>query len=249
MPSDSVEPTATTADKVSSFLVLLATAGMIGFNALASTGLINGVLTSDVSTRFPTVITPAGWAFSIWLVIYAGLSGFTVYQLLPAKLVEFRPVRTLYIVSCVLNCLWLWLWHSFQIAGSVVVIIGLWAVLLMLNSRLHGGAVPFLDGLLGKGVFGLYLGWVTAASLVNILVLLVSMEVNLLPAAWSVVGVIMILLAASAAVLARFKLRNFTFPLAIAWAAAGIVVASAAALVVGLVLAVSFVMDRKSTLE
>jgi hypothetical protein len=259
MPPTAPDKPATTADKVSSFLVLLATGGMIAFNVLASTGLINGVLTSDVSDRYPTVITPAGWAFTIWLVIYLGLAAFSVYQVLPAKLDQFRPVRTLYIVSCVLNCLWLWLWHSFQIAGSAVVIVSLWAVLLLLNVRLHEHARPFFDALVGKGVFGLYLGWLTAASLINILVLMVSLDLGLSQTAWSILGAAMLLIAAAAAVAARFKLHNFTFPLAIAWAATGIgvaqsghtliVVASAIAVIVGLVMAVSFVMDRKSSLE
>jgi hypothetical protein len=140
-----------------------------------------------------------------------------------------------------------------------VVIIGLWTVLLILNARFRDLARPFLDALLGKGVFGLYFGWITAASLINILVLLVSLDVELAPTAWSVLGAVMLLIAAAAAVLSRFRLRNFTFPLAIAWAATGIgvaqsgqtliVVASAVALILGLVMAVSFVMDRKSTLE
>jgi benzodiazapine receptor len=259
MPPTTGENTATTADKVISFLVLLATGGMIAFNVLASTGLINGVLTSDVSDRYPTVITPAGWAFTIWLVIYVGLAAFSIYQLLPAKLAQFRSVRTLYIVSCILNCLWLWLWHSFQIAGSAVVIVALWAVLLIVNVRLREHARPFFDALVGKGVFGLYLGWLTAASLINILVLMVSLDLGLSQTAWSILGTAMLLIAAAAAVAARFRLHNFTFPLAIAWAATGIgvaqsghtliVVASAIAVIVGLVMSVSFVMDRKSSLE
>ena len=248
----------TSADKISTFLVLAATGGMIAFNTLASTGFINGVLTSDVSDRYPTVITPAGWAFTIWLVIYVGLAGFSVYQLLPAKLEQFRSVRTLYLVTCVLNCLWLWLWHSYQIAGSLVVMVGLWAVLLMINVRFRE-AGTFPDALFGKGVFGIYFGWVTAAALVNVVILMVAMEFALSAAVWNALGAVLLLVAAAAAVLVRMRLKSYLFPLAIAWAATGIgvaqsgntaiVVASAACLVVGLVMAVSFVMDKKGSLE
>jgi hypothetical protein len=248
----------TPADKVRSFLVLVATAGMFGFNVLASTGYLNGVLTSDVSGRYPTVVTPAGFAFTIWIAIYAGLAGFSIYQLLPAKQAQFRSVRTLHLLSCALNCIWLWLWHSYQIAGSVVAIVGLWTVLLMINVRLRE-AGNFPDALFGKGVFGLYFGWVTAAALVNIVILMVAMEFAFPVAVWNVIGIVTLLSAAAAAVIVRLRLRNYLFPLAIAWAATGIGVsqsgntaigvASAVCLIVGLVMAVSFVMDRKSTFE
>lgn len=254
MPNDIRAGTA--ADKVSSFLVLIATGGMIGFNILASTGYVNGVLTSDVSARYPTVITPAGWAFTIWLAIYVGLAAFSIGQLLPAKLERYRPVRTLYIVSCVLNCLWLWMWHSYQIAGSVVIIAGLWTVLLMLAVRLREPA-PALDAVVGKATFGLYFGWVTAATLINIMVLLVSLDLGLSTIVWNVLGSAMLLVAGAAAILVRFRLRNYLFSLAIAWAATGvgvaqsgntaIVVASAICLIVALLMAISFVMDKKGT--
>lgn len=248
----------TTADTISSFLVLVATGGMIGFNILATTGYVNGVLTVDVSERYPTVVTPANWAFTIWVPIYAGLAGFAIYQLLPAKLAHYRSVRTLYLVSCALNCLWLWLWYNLQIAGTVVVILCLWAVLLLLAVRFRE-ASSFSDALFGKGVFGLYFGWVTTAALANIAVLLVAQGFAIPAAAFNAIGAVMLLIAAAAAVFARFRLRNFLFPLAVAWAAAGIgvaqsgntiiVVASALCLVVGLVMAISFVMDRKGTFE
>lgn len=254
---DEKRPVSTT-DRISSFLVLVATGGMIGFNVLATTGYINGVLTTDVSERYPSVMTPASWAFTIWVVIYAGLAGFAIYQLLPAKLAQYRSVRTLYLVSCLLNCLWLWLWYNFQIAGTVVVILGLWAVLLLLAARFRE-ASSFPDALFGKGAFGLYFGWVTAAAMANIAILLVNLEIAIPAAAFSALGALMLLVAAAAAVLARFKLHNFLFPLAVAWAAASIgvkqsgntiiVVASAVCLVAGLVMAISFVMDRKGTFE
>lgn len=251
------EPEAgTSADKISSFLVLAATGGMIAFNILASTGFVNGVLTSDVSNRYPTVITPAGWAFTIWLVIYVGSAGFSVYQLLPAKLAQFRNVRTLYLASCVLNCLWLWLWHSYQIAGSVVVMVGLWTVLMMIVVRFRE-AGTFADALFGKGVFGLYFGWITAAAFINILVLLVALDVSMSPTLWNAIGTLALLIAAAMAVFARFRLRNYLAPLAIAWAATGIgvgqsgntliVIASAICLIAGLIMAISFVMDQKSS--
>lgn len=250
--------TGTATDKMRSFLVLIATAAVIGFNVLASTGYLNGVLTSEVSDRYPTVLTPAGFAFTIWSVIYLGLAAFSVYQLLPSKMVQFRPVRTIYVLSCLLNCLWLWFWHQYMVIACALVIVALWGSLLVLNWHFRT-ADTFVDALLTKGVFGLYFGWVTAAVLVNIMIALTASGIELPTAGWSGIGVVFLLLAAAAAILARFRIRNFLFPLAIAWAATGIgvkqsgntliVVACAIAVIVGLVMAISFVMDKKSTFE
>jgi len=248
--------TATSSDKLRAVLVLVSTLATIAFNGLASTGRINGVMTDEVSNRYPTVITPAGFTFSIWGVIYLGLLGFSIYQLLPSKAVFFRPVRTLFITSCVLNCAWIWFWHNYQIGMSVAIILGLLATLFLINLKLRP-AESFSDSLFGKGVFGLYFGWVTAATLVNIIIFMISAGVEMSPTAWKIVGILALTAAAAFAVIVRLKLKNYLHPLAIAWAATGIgvnqsgntsiTVAAAFCVIVGLVMAVSFVMDQKST--
>lgn len=243
-------------DRLRSLLVVFSTAATIAYNGLASTGYINGVTTAEVSNRYPTVITPAGFAFSIWAVIYLGLIGFSVFQLLPSKMAAFRPVRTLYIASCFLNCAWLWSWHRDQIGISVAFIVALLGVLFLINLRFTQPE-KFVDGLFGKGVFGIYFGWVTAAALINFVIFLTAAGVELTPAMWSILGAALLVLAAGLGILVRFKLRNFLFPLAISWATTGIavkqsgntlIVAVAAFCVMsGLIMAISFVMDKKST--
>ena len=84
-------------------LVIVATIATIAFNGLAAAGLVNGVTPDVISDKYPTILTPAGYAFSIWSLIYLGMAAFSVYQFLPANLVRFRPVRSLYIFSCLLN--------------------------------------------------------------------------------------------------------------------------------------------------
>jgi benzodiazapine receptor len=248
--------TATSSDKIRAALVLVATIATIAFNGLASTGSLNGVMTDEVSNRYSTVITPAGFTFSIWAAIYLGLLGFSIYQLLPSKNEVFRSVRTLFIATCVLNCVWLWFWHQYQLGICVVIIIALASVLFLMNLRFKHAAT-ISDAIFGKGIFGLYFGWVTAASLVNTMIFLVYAGVEMSATAWKIAGIFALVLAAGFAVIVRFKLRNYLYPLAIAWAATGIavkqsgntsiVVASAFCVIVGLVMAVSFVMDQKST--
>ncbi|MFL6374758.1 MAG: hypothetical protein ACJ73D_08845 [Pyrinomonadaceae bacterium] len=202
-------------------LVMLATIAVIAVNYLAATGHINGVMPNEISDKYPTVITPAGWAFSIWSLIYTGLIGFSIYQLLPSRVAEFTRVRLPYIVSCVLNISWILLWHHFHV-GICGVVIALFLVSLMwVNFTLDPPATSGAN-ILTKGVFGLYAGWVTAATLVNFVISIVSLGIQWSGVAWSVVGILCLGTGLAAAILVRVSLGNFIYPLPIAWAAAAI---------------------------
>jgi hypothetical protein len=238
-----------------SVLVLVATIGTIVFNGLAAAGYVNGVTPAEISDKYPTVITPAGYAFSIWSLIYVGLIAFSIYQLTGERLTRLRPVRLLYIISCVLNCGWIYFWHRDQIAVCAVLIALLLVSLILIISALH--KIEGISALLTKVPFGIYAGWVTAATLVNGVILLKYLKVDLSQSAWNGIGIGALLLAAAMAALIRFRLRNYIYGLAIAWAAAAIgikqsgntllVITTAFTTIIGLLMAISFVMDQKSS--
>ena len=243
-------------ERMRSFLVLLATLGTIGFNWLAAVGRINGVTPEMVSNAYPTPITPAGYAFAIWSLIYFGLIAFSIYQMMPSNLERFRNVRSLYILSCALNCAWIYFWHNGQIAICLAIIAALCVTLFFINYRLRPSDSA-LENLIPKGTFGIYFGWVTAATLVNFAVMLVYLRVTLSNSAntWLAVG--LILLAAALGVLMRVLYQNFFYPLAIAWALTAIAVkqsgntlpvtAAAVGVVACLIAAISVVMTLNSS--
>lgn len=237
-------------------LVIVATIATIAFNGLAAAGLVNGVTPDVISDKYPTVLTPAGYAFSIWSLIYLGMAAFSVYQFLPANLVRFRPVRSLYIFSCLLNCAWIYFWHRDQIGFCLLLIFTLLVALLFLLI-LFGWIGSSGGSLFTKTPFGIYAGWVTAASLVNFVVFLKHEGVEFSTLAWNSLGVMLIALGASIAVIVRWKLKNYLYPLAIGWALTAIaikqssntaiVVACAVGVVICLVTAGSFVVDLKDS--
>lgn len=247
---------ATATDRFRAVLVLAATAGTIVFNWLAAAGRISGVTPAEISEKYPTLITPAGYAFTIWTLIYVGMAAFSIYQLLPANLVRCRVFRSPYIASCALNCAWIYFWHSEQIAICAFLIVGLLVVLFAMNSRLvrTEGLAEFW---FVKAPFSIYFGWVTAAALINIAVLLVFLGAELSSAASTAVAVGSLLLAGALGILARIKLNSFLHPLAIAWAATAIavkqsgntvvVLAAAAVVIACLFAALSFVVGLPST--
>ena len=211
------------ADRIKAILVPVATLGTIFFNWIAAMGLINGITPEMVSGLYPTPVTPAGFAFTIWTAIYIGLAAFSVYQLLPQHGERFRSVRTWFIVSCVLNCAWLYFWAYEMIGLCMVTILALLAVIFVINTKLWK---PETTGQywMTKAPFGLYFGWVTAASAVNIAVFLVSKQFNISATTMNILGIPLLVLAVAVVIAVRVKFKNYLAPLAVAWALTAIAV-------------------------
>lgn len=243
-------------DRIRAYLIPLATLGTIAFNWLAAVGHVNGVTPSDISDKYPTPITPAAYAFTIWSLIYLGMIAFSIYQLLPANLPKFRSIRSLFILTCTLNCGWIYMWHSDQITICLVLIALLAVCLFLINRQLRKTTGPG-EYWLVKTPFSIYFGWVTAAMLVNLAVLLVHSNVSISTTAWTGISVGLILFAALLGVVIRIRLVNYLFPLAIAWALTAIgvkqsgqtliVAAAAVGTVACLISSLSFVVNLPST--
>lgn len=235
-------------------LVLVATLATIAYNRLAASGYISGASPQLVSGGYPTIVTPAAYAFSIWGLIYLGLVAFSIYQLLPANAAKFRGVRTIYILSCLLNCAWIYAFSWEQIGLCLAIIIGLAALLLLINFRLRG-ILPTRDTWWAQAPMGVYFGWVTAASLVNLMLYLRSADSPMANSAS--VGASILIFSAICAVVVRLTLQNFFYPLAVAWAATAIavqqsgstpiVVAAAVAVIICLVTTGTFVIHLRDS--
>jgi hypothetical protein len=246
----------TVTDRIRSYLVLTATLGVIAFNWIAATGRLGGTDTGAISDKYSTLVTPAGYAFSIWSVIYAGLAAYSIYQLLPANIARLRAFRSLYIFSCALNCAWLYFWHAEQIVICFVIIVALCGTLLAINYLLRDPE-SLADTWIVKAPFGIYFGWVTAASFVNFAIMLKYLQVDLSPTAESSLAAVLILGVAAIASVVRLKLTNYFYPLAVAWALTAIavkqsgqtliVLAAALGVVACLIASLSFVMKLRSS--
>ena len=110
-------------------------------NGLATSVGLNGVTTADVSDMYFTLVTPAGYVFAIWSVIYTLLLLFSVFQALPSQRDKpfLKQVSFLFVLSGVFNIVWLFLWHYDQIVLSVVLMFALLATLITIYVRLGIG--------------------------------------------------------------------------------------------------------------
>lgn len=242
-------------ERLKAFLVVLATLGVIAVNWMASKGYINNVLTGDVSDKYPTFVTPAGYAFAIWGLIYLGLIVFSLYQALPQHLERFRSIRTAYVLSSVLNCAWIYLWHYEMIAASVFVIFAFLGTLAFICLKLRD-ADSTADILLAQTPFALYFGWLTVASILNTAVAFVYLGIEVSETTGTVIACALIVAATVLGAALRPVVSNSAYPLAIAWALTAIALQQnwrtaiiffcAFGVIALLVSALSFVMKEKT---
>lgn len=154
---------------VSLSLVACSVGSMIGVGVFGGTPIdqaAGGALDSSA-----TLLAPAGPAFNIWTVIYAGLAAYAAWQWLPPARHKLRQRSLGWLVaaSMLLNAGWILSIQAGWLNFSVLVIVVLMAVLAALFVRCvrrpPGGRI---DAVIVDGTLGLYLGWVCVAVCANI---------------------------------------------------------------------------------
>jgi len=156
---------------VAASAVVAVIGSFIGSGAAGGTPIqdaANGALSADA-----TLIAPAGPAFSIWSVIYAGLLAYAVWQFLPRQTTSARQRRLGYpiAVTLVLNAAWILSVQAGLLALSAVVIVLLLVALLVtfvLVVRTRRRGQSWVESVVVDGTVGLYLGWVCVATAANL---------------------------------------------------------------------------------
>jgi translocator protein len=196
-------------------------------NSLAgSTTLIGGQQTAAVSDKFPTLVTPAGYVFSIWGIIYVLLGAFVVYSVLPKQRSSgyVERIGWLFVLSSILNIAWIFVWQYEILAVSVALIVGLLLSLIAIYLRLNIGKskVPLGERLAVHLPFSVYLGWISIATIANISLTLVAYGwdgFGVAPEIWAVLIVAVALLLTMLMLGIR---RDIAYALVIVWALVGI---------------------------
>jgi hypothetical protein len=209
-------------------LVILAVAVTITINALADILPINGLGTGEISNSFKVFFVPAGYVFSIWGVIYLGFIAYAVYQALPAQRENprLKAIAGLFVLSCVANCAWIFLWHYLLFGWTLVAMFALLASLILIYLRLGIGkeAVSRAETWSVRVPFSVYLGWVTVAAIANVTSVLDYFKWSgwgIAPQMWAV---IMLAVAVVVAGLMALTRRDLAYLLVLVWAFAGIAV-------------------------
>jgi hypothetical protein len=207
-------------------LNLLTLAVTLVMNFLANALPLNGRTTGEISDAFSAnVFVPAGYVFSVWGLIYAGLIAFAAYQLSPAGRgsAAVRSVAGWFALSGVANSAWIVLWHYGVFGATMLVMLVLLVALCMIVARLAvARTISAADRWLVYVPFSVYLGWISVATIANASIFLLDLGWTGAPigmAAWAIVMLGLVTALGTWMVLAR---GNVAYTAVLVWAFVGI---------------------------
>lgn len=130
---------------------------------------IFGPTNTILSLKYQTLVTPSGWAFSIWGLIFIWEGVFAVFSFLP-KFREsevFSAIAFWWVGVCVTQVGWSIAFAQEQQGVSLAFMLSILLCLAAIAVRLSMITSTYLEFWLLKGPFYLQLGWILAASAVN----------------------------------------------------------------------------------
>lgn len=146
----------------------------IAVNYISSAGPLNGITIKEISAKYNNYFTPAGYAFSIWGLIYLGLLGFVCYSVFKRRdehLVSVvNRIGWLFGLSCLANSLWIIAWLNDYLGLSVIIMVLLLTSLIAIifRTRMELDAHPLTSYIFIYWPFAVYAGWITVALIANI---------------------------------------------------------------------------------
>ncbi|MFT4770687.1 MAG: benzodiazapine receptor [Cryomorphaceae bacterium] len=193
---------------------------LILVNALSNIIPFGGQTNAAISAKYPTLITPEGYAFSIWGIIYLTLAIFAVFQFFKGKEVRFyKMIWPYFMINVAANCLWLVAfqndWLILSLALMAVILISLVAIFKIFYrlKRAIGTTQRYFFHL----PFGLYFGWVSLAAVVNAAVVLTSFDLPFFANNEGLFALIAIAVATSLGLIMLVSQKDFIFTFAILW--------------------------------
>lgn len=204
-------------------------ANVIATNLVGAIGIAGLPTNGETSLKYQTLVTPIGWTFSIWAVIYVFQAIWTFLQLFPnyrAHPYVQNGVAYWYILVCITQIGW-----TFTFAYEVI-----WLSLLMISLilvTLTGCVVgayyqypyakkTFIEFWFLLFPFSIHFGWVACATLVNANVVVVWAKASAVTQITVAICSLALLHAVGVFSLFVPDRPNYTVPGVISWATLGI---------------------------
>ncbi|MGJ1409204.1 hypothetical protein ACR78Z_05980 [Sphingobacterium thalpophilum] len=142
---------------------------------LSNKGVFNGETMGTISAKYENLFTPAGYAFSIWGLIYLLLFGFIIYfgpitRQTQEKECVLKQIGWWFVISCFANSLWVLIWlYDFTFCSVLFMILLLLSLLTIIEKTEEGrhrqsaAMTIFL-----RLPFQIYAGWVSVALIANV---------------------------------------------------------------------------------
>lgn len=202
-------------------------------NYLSNTGIINNTTIGEVSNGLNSLFTPAGYAFSIWGLIYLLLLGFIVFQgrsLFTSVRDDgfIQKVGWNFALSCMANIAWVvsWLYGYTGLSCIFIFILLISLLKIVMDNAMELWDAPITIIAFLWWPFVFYSGWVTVASIANVSAYLVKIGWDGFGISEEVWSIIMIVIALIINLLVTWKRNMREFALVGAWALAAIAYAN-----------------------
>jgi hypothetical protein len=177
----------------------------------------------ELSDRYQTLVTPNGSAFSIWGLIFIAQGAWAVAQMFPRfrddKMV-LEGTKYWYILVCIFQCGWTIVFGYEVIWLSLVFMLSIWSSLaaLLYSQYYTESSGSLVEFWLLRFPFAVHCGWLTAASALNVNVVVVDNIVDAdVQLAFGIIS-LAVLHAISVWVVFGIPKPNYTIAGVLAWA-------------------------------
>ncbi|MDD3743776.1 MAG: hypothetical protein PHX54_09155 [Lentimicrobiaceae bacterium] len=166
-----------------SILNLISVLFAIGINYYSQIYKINGNTVSDISQKYNNLFTPAGYAFSIWGLIFLAILVFSGYQLYRTfglkKPMDFiSQTGGWFALINFLNGLWIvaWLNEYTTISVIIMMLMLLSFIKIIVNTNMERWHAPANVIVFAWWPLSIYAGWISVATIANIAAWLTAMN-------------------------------------------------------------------------
>jgi len=184
---------------------------------------VGGMVT--LSQRYQNLFTPAGYAFSIWGVIYASFVAYAIVALLPSqrgRAIHDRLAPLLALAN-LLTSVWLVVFRMNWIPVSFVVIASTLVVAVVMYRRvIQAYEARVLLTRWWTVPFAMFMGWLSVATIANASILLVALGWHGSPFTEPALAIAMLAVAGLLGFMVSVTVRDAVVPAVIAWAAIAI---------------------------
>jgi hypothetical protein len=192
-------------------------------------GLFNLPSNGELSLKYQTLVTPVGWAFSIWSIIFLVQLLWVILQIALKQQRNSEWITKVgynYLWVCLAQAGWTLAFSNEIIALSLLfmtfILLFLWRIIFTLTTSQQEDTTSWKNYCLWKFPFTIHGGWITAATAVNASVVLVAYNVASQVQFYVAIASVFVLLLFAVAVI--WKLSEQVVPLVLAWALFGVFV-------------------------
>lgn len=238
---------------------LVAILAAFGINVFANVNPPNGLTIGAISNRLfgDILITPANYAFAIWGMIYLGLIGFAIYQILPSQKNSILLEKLGYQIAIASGAqiIWVFAFLYQQFLLSLLLMLVILGALIVGYLAIKGRIKSLTQKWLVAIPLSIYLAWISVATVVNFATVLKVINWNgwgITPQIWTIVMLLVVGIIGIAIALQK----NFAFVGVYLWALIAIAIKNASnsallltaivvAIVIGLVLLFKSIFNRQ----